>query len=150
ASAGRIHFTYLVLILVLVLTLLPTLWAAAGEGKEPVPEHRRRTLREFLSPLWTGDFGWAFFTRFLNVSGLYATLPFLLLAFRALLGVANPAQFTALFEAIVPLTAVPFAIMCGWLSDRSGRKRFIYAAAGIQAIVLLVFLAGNVIPLLFV
>lgn len=147
ASAGHIRFTYLVLILVLVLTLLPTLWAAAGEGTGPAPEHPRRTLREFLSPLWTGDFGWAFFTRFLNVSGLYATLPFLLIAFRDLLGVRNPAQFTSLFEAIVTLTAVPFAIVCGWLSDRRGRKRFIYAAAGIQAMVLLVFLAGNVLPL---
>ena len=150
ASAGHIRFTYLVLILVLVLTLLPTLWAVAGEGAGPAPEHTRRTLREFLSPLWTGDFGWAFFTRFLNVSGLYATLPFLLLAFRDLLGVTNPAQFTSLFEAIVTLTAVPFAIICGWLSDGRGRKRFIYAAAGIQAMVLLIFLAGNVIPLLLV
>jgi len=147
ASLGQIHFTYLVLIIVLVLTLLPTLWAVAGEGTGPAPERLRRTLREFLSPLWTGDFGWAFFTRFLNVAGLYATLPFLLLAFRDLLGVPNPAQFTSIFEAIVTLTAVPFAVICGWLSDRRGRKRFIYAAAGIQTIVLLVFLAGNVIPL---
>jgi len=150
ASAGLIRLTYLVLILVLVLTLLPTLWAAAGEGAGPAPEHTRRTLREFLGPLWTGDFGWAFFTRFLNVSGLYATLPFLLLAFRDLLGVPNPAQFTSLFEAIVTLTAVPFAIICGWLSDGRGRKRFIYAAAAIQTLVLLIFLAGNVIPLLLV
>ena len=147
ANAGQIRSTYLVLILVLVLSLLPTLWAAAGEGMRPAPEHPRRTFREFLSPLWTGDFGWAFFTRFLNVSGLYATLPFLLIAFRDLFGVGNPQTFTALFEAIVTLTAVPLAILCGWLSDRRGRKRFVYAAAGIQTIVLLIFLAGNAIPL---
>lgn len=147
ANAGHIRFTYWVLILVLVLSLLPTLWAAAGEGTLPTPPRPRRTFREFVSPLWSGDFGWAFFTRFLNVSGLYATLPFLLLAFRDLLGVNHPEQFTPLFEAIVTLTAVPLAIVCGWLSDRHGRKRFIYAAAVIQAIVLLIFLAGNVIPI---
>lgn len=147
ANAGHIRFTYWVLILVLVLSLLPTLWAAAGEGMRPAPPRPQRTFREFVSPLWRGDFGWAFFTRFLNVSGLYATLPFLLLAFRDLLGVNHPEQFTPLFEAIVTLTAVPLAIVCGWLSDAHGRKRFIYAAAGIQAIVLLIFLAGNVIPI---
>ena len=147
ANAGHIRFTYWVLILVLVLSLLPTLWAAAGEGTQPTPPRPQRTFREFVSPLWRGDFGWAFFTRFLNVSGLYATLPFLLLAFRDLLGVNHPEQFTPLFEAIVTLTAVPLAIVCGWLSDAHGRKRFIYAAAGIQAIVLLIFLAGNVIPI---
>lgn len=147
ANAGHIRFTYWVLILVLVLSLMPTLWAAAGEGTRPTPPRPRRTFREFVSPLWSGDFGWAFFTRFLNVSGLYATLPFLLLAFRDLLGVNHPEQFTPLFEAIVTLTAVPLAIVCGWLSDRHGRKRFIYAAAVIQAIVVLIFLAGNVIPI---
>ena len=147
ANAGHIRFTYWVLILVLVLSLLPTLWAAAGEGMRPAPPRPQRTFREFVSPLWRGDFGWAFFTRFLNISGLYATLPFLLLAFRDLLGVNHPEQFTPLFEAIVTLTAVPLAIVCGWLSDAHGRKRFIYAAAGIQASVLLIFLAGNVIPI---
>ena len=147
ANAGQIRTTYLVLILVLVLSLLPTVWAAAGEGTGPAPEHPRRSLREFLDPLWTGDFGWAFFTRFLNVAGLYSTLPFLLIAFRDLLGVGRPETFTPLFEAVVTLTAVPLALLCGWLSDRRGRKRFIYAAAGVQALVLLVFLAGNVIPL---
>jgi len=147
ANAGQIRTTYLVLILVLVLSLLPSLWAAAGEGTGPASEHPRRSLREFLGPLWTGDFGWAFFTRFLNVAGLYSTLPFLLIAFRDLLGVGRPETFTPLFEAVVTLTAVPLALLCGWLSDRRGRKRFIYAAAGVQALVLLIFLAGNVIPL---
>lgn len=147
ANAGQIRSTYWVLIIVLLLSLLPTLWAAAGEGTGPAPERRRRTFKEFVAPLWTGDFGWAFFTRFLNIAGLYATLPFLLIAFRDMLGVPNPATFTSLFEAIVTLVAVPFAMLCGWLSDRAGRKRFIYAAASIQTVVVLVFLAGSVIPL---
>jgi MFS family permease len=146
ARAGHVIWTYWVLILVIVLSLLPTLWAAAGESRLPAPPAARRTLREFLSPLWTGDFGWAFFTRFLNIAGLYTTLPFLLLAFRDLLGVAQPALFTSLFELLVTLAAVPFAIACGWLSDRHGRKRFVYAAAAVQAAVLLVFLGGSAIP----
>jgi MFS family permease len=146
SRSGSIRSTYWVLILVLVLTLLPTLWAAAGEGMSPAPVRQARSLREFLSPLWTGDFGWAFFTRFLNVAALYTTLPFLLIAFRDLLGVAHPDQFTSIFELLVTGTAVPLAILCGWLSDRHGRKRFIYAAGALQAVVLLIFLAGSAIP----
>jgi MFS family permease len=146
ARAGHIRWTYWVLILGLVLSMLPTLWAAGGESRLPAPPRPRRTLREFLAPLWTGDFGWAFFTRFLTISALYTTLPFLLIAFRDLLGVAHPDQFTSLFELLVTLAAVPLAVACGWLSDRHGRKRFVYAAGAIQAAVLLVFLAGSAIP----
>lgn len=146
SAAGSVRLTYWVLIVVLVLTLLPTLWAAAGDGSRPVPVRQRRSPGEFLSPLWKGDFGWAFLTRFLNVSALYTTLPFLLLSFRDLLGVAQPVQFTALFEALVTGTAVPLAMICGVLCDRHGRKRFIYAACSIQAVVLLVFLGGSAIP----
>lgn len=146
SAAGAVRLTYWVLIVVLLLTLLPTLWAAAGDGSRPVPARDGTSLREFLSPLWTGDFGWALFTRFLNVSALYTTLPFLLIAFRDLLGVAQPVQFTALFEALVTGTAVPLAMVCGWLCDRHGRKRFIYFACSIQAVVLLIFLGGAAIP----
>src|SRR5215469_8646366 len=147
SSGGQIRLTYGVIIVVAILSLLPTLWAASGEKERPVPERRRRDLREFLSPLWSGDFGWAFFTRFLNLSAFYAVLPFLLLSFRDLFGVANPATVTSLFELIVTVVAVPFAILGGILSDRHGRKRFVYAAGGLQALVLLVFLAGSAIPL---
>jgi MFS family permease len=146
ASANQIRLTYWALMLVVVLALLPTLWAMGGKDTGPVPARERATLRDFLAPLWTGDFGWAFLTRFLNVAGLYTTLPFLLIAFRDLLHLRQPAQFTLLFELIVTVTAVPLALVCGWLSDRRGRKRFVYAAAGIQALVLLVFLGGPLIP----
>ena len=147
ARANNIRLTYLVLAVVLVLSLLPTLWAAAGEGSRPVPSRERRSLREFLSPLWTGDFGWAFAARFLNIAGLYTTLPFLLLSFRDLFGAAHPEQLTPIFEAIVTATAVPLALLCGWLSDRRGRKRFVYAAGALQAAVLLIFLGGSALSL---
>jgi MFS family permease len=146
SKANHIQLTYWVLAIVLALTLLPTLWAAAGEGSKPVPSRERRSLREFLGPLWTGDFGWAFAARFLNIAGLYTTLPFLLLAFRDLFGAPHPDQLTIVFEAIVTAVAVPLAITCGWLSDRRGRKRFVYAAGALQAAVLLVFLGGSALP----
>ena len=147
SRAGQIRLTYGVIILVAILSLLPTLWAASGERERAVPERRRVDLRESLSPLWSGDFGWAFFTRFLNLSAFYAVLPFLFLSFRDLFGIAQPATITSLFELIVTVVAVPCAILGGILSDRHGRKRFVYAAGGLQALVLLLFLAGSAIPL---
>jgi MFS family permease len=147
ANAGQIKLTYGVIMIVAVLALLPTLWAAAGEGSRPVPERRSFNLREFLSPLWSGDFGWAFATRFLNQSAFYAVLPFLFLSFRDLFGIADPSSITARFELIVTVAAVPCAIVGGILSDTRGRKPFVYAAGGLQALVLLIFLAGSAIPL---
>ncbi|HXM56904.1 MAG TPA: MFS transporter, partial [Candidatus Dormibacteraeota bacterium] len=150
SRSGQVRLTYGVIIVIAILSLLPTLWAASGERERPVPERPASDLRAFLRPLWTGDFGWAFFTRFLNASAFYAILPFLLLAFRDLFGIAQPGTVTSLFELIVTVVAVPCAILGGLLSDRHGRKRFVYAAGGLQALVLLLFLAGSSIPLTLV
>ena len=150
STSGQIRLTYGVIILVAILSLLPTLWAASREREMAVPERHRLSLREFVSPLWSGDFGWAFFTRFLNSSAFYVILPFLLLAFRDLFGIANPGTITSLFELIVTVVAVPCAIAGGLLSDRHGRKRFVYAAGALQTLVLLLFLAGSSLPLTLV
>ena len=147
SRAGQIELTYGVIAVVAVLALLPTLWAASSERERPVPERPPLDLRSFVRPLWSGDFGWAFFTRFLNQSAFYAVLPFLFLTFRDLFGIGEPATITSLFELIVTVVAVPCAIIGGILSDRHGRKRFVYAAGGLQALVLVIFLAGSVIPL---
>ncbi len=147
SAAGQVRLTYGVIIVVGILALLPTLWAASRERERVVPERARISVGDFVSPLWSGDFGWAFFTRFLNLSAFYAVLPFLLLAFRDLFGVKEPGTITSLFELIVTVVAVPCAILGGVLSDRYGRKRFVYAAGALQALVLLVFLAGSAIPL---
>ncbi|HEY7200003.1 MAG TPA: MFS transporter [Candidatus Dormibacteraeota bacterium] len=150
STSGQVRLTYGVIIIVAILSLLPTLWAASREREVPVPERPTRDLRDFVAPLWSGDFGWAFFTRFLNASAFYAILPFLLLAFRDLFGIANPGTITSLFELIVTVVAVPCAIIGGLLSDRQGRKRFVYLAGGLQTLVLLLFLGGSSLPLTLV
>jgi MFS family permease len=137
--------TYWILVVVLVLTLIPSLWAMGSADERRPAATAPLDLRKFLAPLWTGDFGWATFTRFLNTSAFYTTLPFLLFSFRDLLRVPDPASFTATFELLVTATAIPLAILCGWLSDRWGRKRFVYASGAISSLVLLTFMLGPVI-----
>jgi MFS family permease len=137
--------TYWILIAVLSLTLIPSLWAMGNAIEKKAVATTPFDLKEFLKPLWTGDFGWATFTRFLNTSAFYTTLPFLLFSFRDLLKVPDPANFTAVFELLVTATAIPLAIVCGWLSDRYGRKRFVYASGAVSSLVLLIFMLGPVI-----
>lgn len=137
--------TYWLLIVVLILTLVPSLWAMGNADEKRPAATAPLDLRKFLAPLWTGDFGWATFTRFLNTSAFYTTLPFLLFSFRDLLRVRDAASFTATFELVVTATAIPLAILCGWLSDRFGRKRFVYASGAVSSLVLLTFMLGPVI-----
>jgi MFS family permease len=145
SKAHHLKLTYVVIVIVLILTLVPSLWAMGREpdvqSAETEGPFRRRAV-EFLRPIWTGDFGWAVFTRFLNTSAFYTILPFLLFAFRDLEGVKEPDQFTALFELLVTAAAIPVALICGSLSDRYGRKRFVYASGALSSLVLLAFMTG--------
>jgi MFS family permease len=141
----RLLDTYWILMAVLVLTLIPSLWAMGNADEKRPAARAPLDLRKFLAPLWTGDFGWATFTRFLNTSAFYTTLPFLLFSFRDLLKVPDPTGFTATFELLVTATAIPLAIACGWLSDSFGRKKFVYASGAISSLVLLTFMLGPVI-----
>lgn len=143
SRSGHLLDTYWLLMGVLVLTMVVSLWAM-GAAEQPRPV-AAIDLKTFFAPLWKGDFAWAVFTRFLNTSAFYVPLPFLLFAFRDLQHVPKPADFTAEFELIVTAVAVPIAILCGWLSDSRGRKSFVYAASGVAAGVLLVFLLGGVL-----
>ena len=145
ARAGHIRSSYFAIIAVIVVTIVPTLWAAAGEGLEPptATAGPRPRLREFLRPLYSGDFGWAFVTRMMTIAGLYSVLPFLVFMFRDVEHIKDPAAFTSLFELIVTVVAVPLAVAGGLLSDRFGRKRFVYASGLLFAFVLLIFQVGQ-------
>jgi len=149
SKSNNLRGTYFAIVAVIVITLVPTLWAAAGEGLTPKPPRERQSFRQFVSPLWSGDFGWAFFTRMMTIAGLYSVLTFLVFVFRDVEKIPNPGSFTALFELIVTAVAVPLALVGGLLSDRFGRKRFVYASGILFAIVLLVFQIGQM-PVIFV
>ena len=138
-----LRFTYLAMAAVVLLSVLPTLWVARGEGMVPVPRVPKLPLlqaaREFLRPMAGGDFGWVIFTRLFVSAGIVTVQSFLLNFFRDVVGVANPKTFTSLWLIVVLLTAVPFALAAGHFSDRYGRKIFVYLSGAFQSIVALVF-----------
>jgi MFS family permease len=155
---GGSRVSYLVMGGVALLSLIPTVWAARGEGETPVVLHPGRplgeTVREFLRPLHEGDFAWVIFTRLMISSGITAVLYFLVNFFRdvVLPSTTNPATFTDNWLLVVVVTAIPFGFFGGLLSDRIHRRKiFVYLAGAAQAFVAIVFIAlyPTAIPLVF-
>jgi MFS family permease len=149
---------YLIMAGVVVLTLIPTIWAARGEGMEPIERGPRRTfsesVREFFRPLHEGDFAWVVFTRLMISSGITAVLYYLLNFFKdvVLAPGANASTFTSNWLLVVVLTALPFGFFGGLLSDRLGRRKiFVYLSGAAQAFVAIVFILfyPREIPLVF-
>ncbi len=155
---GGSRAAYLVFGAVALLSLVPTVWAARGEGTTPVSRAPKRPLgqavTEFLRPLHEGDFAWVVFTRLMISSGITAVLYFLVNFFRdvVLPPGGDAATFTDNWLLVVVLTAIPFGFFGGLLSDRiQRRKMFVYLAGAAQAFVAIVFIAfyPNAVPLVF-
>jgi MFS family permease len=148
---GTNRAVYLVFGLVALLSLVPTVWAAKGEGSAPIKIGPRKpfgeTIREFLRPLHEGDFAWVVFTRLMVSSGISVVLYFLLFFFGDVVLPAHTSDkditlFTNIWLLVVVLTATPFGFFGGLLSDRLHRRKiFVYIAGGAQAFVALVFIA---------
>ena len=155
---GGSRASYAVMGIVALVSILPTLWAARGEGETPIPPHPRRpigkAIGEFLRPLHEGDFAWVVFTRLMVSSGITAVLYFLVNFFRdvVLPSTTNAATFTSNWLLVVVVTALPFGFFGGMLSDRIHRRKiFVYVAGAAQAFVAIVFIAfyPTAIPLVF-
>jgi MFS family permease len=148
SAMHRSRLTYAVIAIALVASLLPTLRAGADEARRsPVappasrPQGIRRRLATFLRPLAGGDFAWVVATRLLVNAGISAVTPFTFAFFRDVVGVSNPDVFNPLWLLVVLAAATPFGLIGGRLSDRLGRKRFVYASGAFQAVVSLLFVA---------
>jgi MFS family permease len=128
--------------------LVPTLWAAQGEGATPVPKPMPRplsaTIKEFIRPLHEGDFAWVIFTRLMISAGITVVLYNLVNFFRdvVLQGTTqSPEGFTTIWEGITVATAIPFGFLGGLISDRLHRRKlFVYVSGAAQAFVAIVFI----------
>jgi MFS family permease len=144
--AHQLVWLYVAFAAVMVLSLIPTSYAAHGEGSNPLPPRESRPLgaavHEFFRPMLGGDFAWVIFTRFFVSAGITAVAYYLNNFFRDVVGVSDPATFTSIWFLVVLGAAIPFGLAGGYISDRSGRRKvFVFASGGFQAFVALIFIA---------
>jgi MFS family permease len=139
----HVEWTYGVLAVVILASLIPTLWASRAETLAAVPKREAEPFvaraRRFLRPLAGGDFAWVIYTRTMITAGIWCIFPFLQLFFRDVVRAPSPENFTAIWQLLVLLVATPFGVAGGWLSDRRGRKPFVYAAGAIMGAVVIAF-----------
>ncbi len=104
-------------------------------------------LRLFdFNPRRDRDFAWVFVTRLVMMLGIYTVQDFLQFYMRDAVRVPNPEQQTTNFIIILSLTSLFSAFIVGWLSDRFGRKRMVYFSGGLMALVGLIFILTQSLP----
>jgi MFS family permease len=105
-------------------------------------------LRLFdFNPRRDRDFAWVFLTRLVMMLGIYTVQDFLQFYMRDAVRVPNPEQQTTNFIIILSLTSLVSAFVVGWLSDRFGRKRMVYVSGGLMAVVGLIFIITQSLPI---
>lgn len=91
------------------------------------------SLRGFLA---NRDFLWVIATRFLQTLGIWTILPFVAFYFQDVVKAANFGAASDLWLLCVIGGGILPAVLCGYWSDRSGRRKaFVYASSGLQALV---------------
>lgn len=104
-------------------------------------------LRLFgFNPRRDRDFAWVFVTRLVMMLGIYTVQDFLQFYMRDVVHASHPEQQTTNFIIILSLTSLFSAFIVGWLSDRFGRKRMVYFSGGLMALVGLIFIITQSLP----
>lgn len=92
------------------------------------------------------DFAWVFLTRLVTMLGIYTIQTFLQYYMHDVVGSLHPEQDTRSFIIFVSLTSLFSALAAGWLSDRFGRKRMVYVAGSLMALVGFIFVVTRSLP----
>jgi MFS family permease len=132
-----------VAVIILVLTLPDRRLAA--------DQRPRYDLREFGRSFWVNPirhpgFGWAWFGRFLLITGFAILQTYLAYYLSGRLGYPEHEVPHLVFQSILTLTGflVVGAYLSGWLSDRlRRRKMFVLASAALYGVALLVIASAN-------
>ncbi|GAC1347111.1 MAG: hypothetical protein NVSMB27_11830 [Ktedonobacteraceae bacterium] len=105
-------------------------------------------LRLFdFNPRRDPDFAWVLLTRLVMMLGIYTVQDFLQFYMHDAVRAPHPEQQTTNFIIILSLTSLFSALAAGWLSDRFGRKRMVYVSGGFMALVGLIFIITQSLPI---
>jgi Na+/melibiose symporter-like transporter len=134
--------------IVLVVFLAITMFGVREPRPAPGPAlDMRRLLRDFLprGPQYR-NFYLVLFTRALVTMGIYSVFTFFQFFLQDILHVADPVVMTSYLVAIIIAAGVPTSLVAGSLSDRHGRKPFVYLSGGLMAFASIVFIAVAFAP----
>lgn len=100
---------------------------------------------EYVKSLWIDprkypDFAWVWITRALVMLGFYAIVPFINYYLRDVINIADTNKYAPILMGIILLTSSFSGIYGGVLSDRIGRKKVVYIANCIIALMALAFI----------
>lgn len=137
---------YAILAGILVAGLMVTMrWVRETPLVEAQP---RLNWIEHFKSLWIDprvypDFAWVWLTRALVMLGFYALLPFLPFYLADVIRVENWESVFGKLIGVVLVGSAVSAVIGGRLSDRVGRKRIVYLANGLMALMCLGFAFCN-------
>jgi MFS family permease len=102
----------------------------------------------WISPKLYPDFAWVWITRALVMLGFYGILPFVNSYFVDVIGLSqdSASSMASILTAIILTAAAISAVYGGGLSDRVGRKKVVYIANTLIAIVCVAFIFCRTIP----
>ena len=95
----------------------------------------------WIDPRKYPDFAWVWITRFLVMLGFYSVEPFIRYYLHDVVGIANPDKTAAILLAVILVGATFSGMFGGYISERVGRKKVVYASNMVIAVmcVLLIF-----------
>lgn len=134
---GMVWQTYLFLGAILTLFMMFTLVGIKETPlkETPPPIDWGKYVRSlWIDPKKYPDFAWVWITRFLVMMGFYSIQPFAQYYLKDVIGVEKPATTAAFFFGIVLMAAMISGYFGGAISDRVGRKKVVYIANGIIAV----------------
>jgi MFS family permease len=115
------------------------------------------TIREAVAGGWRAtladhDFRWVITTRFFQTLGIWTILPFVTFYFQDVVRASNYGAASDLWQLCILAGGLVPAIVCGYLSDRTGRRKlFVYLSSGLQGLVaaVLLFTLVSDLPTIF-
>lgn len=121
-------------------------WTLFGIRENRLPE-KPPPIRwgPYLRSLWIDpkqhpDFAWVWITRALVMLGFYSVLPFVNYYLTDVIGSKNPGGDASVVLGIILIASTVSAIQGGKLSDRVGRKKVVYWANALIAVMALGFI----------
>jgi MFS family permease len=116
-----------------------------GPNAEPFAWPGTASVLALLAPLRHPDFFWVVCTRLFQTLGIWTILPFISFYFQDVTHASNFGAASDLWLLAVLAGGIVPAVVCGYLSDRIGRRRiFVYVSSGVQTAVMAVLLVSLV------